>query len=131
MAEGRDGAFEVDVVFPEGVVGVDEKGLAGGERGHVFDGTKRKLLASSFQPGFEEQEFVGMAVRIRSPLWGLNLFLVALPKASPWAIFCGPRGEVQMPSSVRMALAMASAWWRIIGSDSASIMTLANASVPL
>ena len=38
--EGGDGAFEVDVVFPEGVVGVDEEGLAGREVGHVFDGTK-------------------------------------------------------------------------------------------
>jgi len=29
--EGGDGSFEIDVVFPEGVVGVDEEGLAGGE----------------------------------------------------------------------------------------------------
>jgi hypothetical protein len=27
--EGGDGTFEVDVVFPEGVVGVDEEGLTG------------------------------------------------------------------------------------------------------
>jgi hypothetical protein len=27
--EAGDGAFEVDVVFPEGVVGVDEQGLRG------------------------------------------------------------------------------------------------------
>ena len=46
--EGGDGALEVDVVFPEGVVGVDEEGLAGGEVGHGFDGTKRQLLAASF-----------------------------------------------------------------------------------
>ena len=32
--EGGDGALEVDVVFPEGVVGVDEEGLAGGKLGH-------------------------------------------------------------------------------------------------
>jgi hypothetical protein len=32
--EGGDGALEVDVVFPEGVVGVDEEGLAGREVGH-------------------------------------------------------------------------------------------------
>ena len=31
--EGGDGALEVDVVFPEGVVGVDEQGLAGGKSG--------------------------------------------------------------------------------------------------
>jgi hypothetical protein len=32
--EGRDGALEVDVVFPEGVVGVDEERLTGGKLGH-------------------------------------------------------------------------------------------------
>ena len=30
--EAGDGAFEVDVVFPQGIVGVDEQGLAGGNR---------------------------------------------------------------------------------------------------
>ena len=33
--ERGDGALEVDVVFPEGVVGINEEGLAGGEVGHV------------------------------------------------------------------------------------------------
>ena len=32
--ECGDGAFEVDVVFPEGVVGVDEERLAGRKLGH-------------------------------------------------------------------------------------------------
>ena len=32
--EGGDGALEVDVVLPEGIVGVDEQGLAGRELGH-------------------------------------------------------------------------------------------------
>ena len=32
--EGGDGALEVDVVFPERVVGVDEQGLAWREAGH-------------------------------------------------------------------------------------------------
>ena len=32
--EGGDGALEVDVVFPQRVVGVDEQGLAGRELGH-------------------------------------------------------------------------------------------------
>ena len=41
--EGGDGALEVDVVFPEGVVGVDEQGLAGREVGHGFDGTKGRF----------------------------------------------------------------------------------------
>ena len=41
--ERGDGALEVDVVFPEGVVGVDEEGLAGGELGHVS-----MVLKSSF-----------------------------------------------------------------------------------
>ena len=40
--ECGDGALEVDVVFPEGVVGVDEEGLAGGEVGHG-DGTMGNL----------------------------------------------------------------------------------------
>ena len=35
------------------------------------------------------------------------------------------------PSSLRMALAMASACWCMVTSDSASIMTRARASVPL
>jgi hypothetical protein len=32
--EGGNGALEVDVVFPEGVVGIDQEGLAGGKLGH-------------------------------------------------------------------------------------------------
>ncbi len=32
--KGGDGAFEVDVVFPEGVVGVDEEGLSRRELRH-------------------------------------------------------------------------------------------------
>src|ERR1035437_5979230 len=42
----------------------------------------------------------------------------------------GLPGNDYTPSSVRMALAMVSAWWRMRGSDSASIMTRARASVP-
>src|SRR5579859_4135838 len=37
--KGCDRTLEVDVVFPERVVGVDEKGLAGGEVGHGDYGT--------------------------------------------------------------------------------------------
>ena len=32
--EGGDGALEVDVVFPERIVGIDEQGLAGRKLGH-------------------------------------------------------------------------------------------------
>ena len=34
--EGGDGPLKVNVVFPQGVIGVDEKGLAGSESGHDF-----------------------------------------------------------------------------------------------
>ena len=38
--EGGDGPLEVDVVFPEGVVGIDEQGLTRRELGHRFNVTK-------------------------------------------------------------------------------------------
>ena len=38
--ECSDGAFEVDVVLPEGVVGIDEERLVGGKLGHEFYGSE-------------------------------------------------------------------------------------------
>jgi hypothetical protein len=38
--EVGDGALEVNVVFPERVVGVDEQGLAGRELGHGIHGNE-------------------------------------------------------------------------------------------
>ena len=43
--EARDGALEVDVVLPEGVVGVDQKRLAGRKTEHEFHGIGRPRQA--------------------------------------------------------------------------------------
>jgi hypothetical protein len=43
--EGRDGLLEVDVVLPEGVVGVEEEGLAGGFAGGVGKERHRNMVA--------------------------------------------------------------------------------------
>ena len=53
--EGGDGALEVDVVFPEGVVGVDEEGLAGRELGHELMVAK-KGATSKCRVGWWENE---------------------------------------------------------------------------
>jgi len=45
--KGGDGALEVNVVFPKGVVGIDQEGLAGREMGlvgHRFEGSRRASL---------------------------------------------------------------------------------------
>jgi hypothetical protein len=52
--------------------------------------------------------------------------LRAMKPPRGWA----PADADQTPSSVRMAWAMAWEWWRMRGSDSASIITRARASVP-
>ena len=42
--EARDRALEVDVVLPEGVVGVDEKGLVGGAASDLIGGVHRLII---------------------------------------------------------------------------------------
>ena len=57
--EGGDGAFKIDVVFPEGIVGVDEQGLAGRELGHGINGIEpvwmkcnRRSPSAALRAGF-------------------------------------------------------------------------------
>ncbi len=50
--EGDDGAFKVDVVFPQSVVGIDEQGLTGRELGHDSYGSEQGLRGGGIRVRF-------------------------------------------------------------------------------
>jgi hypothetical protein len=49
--EGGDGALEVDVVLPEGVIGVDEEGLAVGAAGWRVWGAHGLIIGVAREDG--------------------------------------------------------------------------------